>query len=140
MDFYNNMSAGKLSSLDAIITKAMLQMGFSPANNGYYFLRDSIKLAYIDPEAATLITKLIYAPIAKSYDTTSENIEKSIRLCVKKVWEANTKNGTGKTVAVLNNSYTFTEHRPENKEIINLLCSFVKQAADIFDADISDSI
>ena len=60
----------------------------------------------------------IQAPYKESYTTYSSYFNKNL----------------------LNNSYTFTEHRPENKEIINLLCSFVKQAADIFDADISDSI
>lgn len=134
------MKTNNYSSLDAIITKAMIQMGFSPANNGFYFLRDSIKLACQDPESSTLITKLIYAPVAKSYNTTPENIEKSIRLCVKNAWEANTKNGTDKTVAVLNSYYTFTSCRPENKEIINLICHFIKQAVNIFDTDISNSI
>lgn len=133
----NNISS---PSLCKIVTKAMLQMGFSPENNGYYFLRDSIIMAYKDAEAATLVTKLIYAPIAKTYNTTAENVEKSIRLCVKNAWNKNIKNGTDKTVAVLNSYFTFTSVRLENKEIIQLICNFVKEAVNVFDADISDSI
>lgn len=53
----------------------MLQLGFTPGYNGFFFLRDAVVIACGDPEALTLITKLIYAPLAKRYGTTPENIE-----------------------------------------------------------------
>ncbi len=126
----------KSNAIDIIVTKALLQFGFSPANNGFYFLRDAVKTAYFDEEALTLITKLIYAPLAKEYKTSSDNIEKSIRKAAETVW---TKN-SNQTIAVLNYIYTFSEHRPENKELIYLICNIVKQAVDIFDTDIGEGI
>lgn len=126
----------KSNAIEIIITKALLQIGFSPANNGFYFLRDAVKSAYFDEEVLTLITKLIYAPLAKEYKTSSDNIEKSIRKAAETVW---TKN-SNQTIAVLNYIYTFSEHRPENKELISLICNIVKQAVDVFDADISEGI
>ncbi len=126
----------KSNAIDIIITKALLQLGFSPANNGFYFLRDAVKVAYFDEEALTLVTKLIYAPLAKEYKTSSDNIEKSIRKAAEIVW---TKN-SNQTIAVLNYIYTFSEHRPENKELISLICNIVKQAVNIFDTDIGEGI
>jgi len=126
----------KSNAIDIIITKALLQLGFSPANNGFYFLRDAVKVAYFDEETLTLVTKLIYAPLAKEYKTSSDNIEKSIRKAAEIVW---TKN-SNQTIAVLNYIYTFSEHRPENKELISLICNIVKQAVNIFDTDIGEGI
>ena len=126
----------KSNAIDIIITKALLQLGFSPANNGFYFLRDAVKVAYFDEKTLTLVTKLIYAPLAKEYKTSSDNIEKSIRKAAEIVW---TKN-SNQTIAVLNYIYTFSEHRPENKELISLICNIVKQAVNIFDTDIGEGI
>ena len=131
------MSAkSKSNAIDIIITKALLQLGFSPTNNGFHFLRDAVKVAYFDEEALTLVTKLIYAPLAKEYKTSSDNIEKSIRKAAEIVW---TKN-SNQTIAVLNYIYTFSEHRPENKELISLICNIVKQAVNIFDTDIGEGV
>ena len=86
-----------------IVTKAMLQLGFTPGYNGFFFLRDAVLTTLRDPETLTLITKLIYAPLAKAYGTTSENVEKSIRKAAAAVWKRH--GGTGKTIAVLNSEY-----------------------------------
>ena len=130
------------NAIDIIITKAMLQLGFSPALNGFYFLRDAIKIACKDSESLTLITKLIYAPLAKSYKTTSKNIEKSIRLSSEFVWNSNksSDNSEPKNITVLNNIYTFSSRRPENRELIALISGFVKNSGEIFDTDISKGI
>ena len=68
--FGNMLKNSKSNAIEIIITKALLQIGFSPANNGFYFLRDAVKSAYFDEEVLTLITKLIYAPLAKEYKTS----------------------------------------------------------------------
>ena len=59
-----------------------------------------------------------------------------LRKAAETVW---TKN-SNQTIAVLNYIYTFSEHRPENKELIYLICNIVKQAVDIFDTDIGEGI
>lgn len=89
-----------MDALKYIVTKALLQLGFTPGYNGFFFLRDAVIIARRDPEALTLITKLIYAPLAKAYGTTPENIEKSIRKAAEAVWKRN--GGKEKTAAVLN--------------------------------------
>lgn len=120
------------------VTKAMLQMGFSPAYNGFYFLRDAVLTAHKDPDTLTLITKLIYAPIAKNYGTTSENIEKSIRKAAEVVWKTN--GGRDQPAAVLKHIYYYPETKPENKELISLICSFVKESGEVFNTDVRDGI
>lgn len=124
------------NAIEIIITKAMMQLGFSPAFNGFYFLREAVKIAYFDEETISLVTKLIYLPLAKEFKTTSENIEKSIRKSAESVWKVN----SNKTVAVLNNIYTFSEKRPENNQLIKLICTFVKHAVNVFDTDIGKGI
>lgn len=121
-----------------IVTKAMLQLGFTPAYNGFFFLRDAVLTARRDPEALTLITKLLYAPLAKAYGVTPQNIEKSIRKAADAVWRRN--GGKGKTVTVLNSEYRYSRTRPENRELIALLCRFTELAAELLDADVRDSI
>lgn len=124
------------NAIESIITKAMLQIGFSPAYNGFYFLRDAVKISYFDETALSLITKLIYLPLSKDYKTTSENIEKSIRKSADIVWSKNTNH----TINILNSTFTFPERRPENKQLIFLICTLVKQTVNIFDADICKGI
>lgn len=130
------IQASTNTSIDIIITKALLQLGFSPANNGFYFLRDAVKLAYFDNDVLLLITKFVYLPLAKTYKTTDKNIEKSIRMSAESVWKKN----NNQRVVVLNNYYEFSSSKPENKELITLLLNFVKEAVDIFYTDIGKSI
>lgn len=121
-----------------IVTKAMLQLGFTPGYNGFFFLRDAVLTTLRDPETLTLITKLIYAPLAKAYGTTAENIEKSIRKAASAVWNRN--GGSEKTIAVLNSEYKYSDARPENRVLISLICRFVEQAGETFDTDIRSRV
>lgn len=121
-----------------IITKILLQLGFTPGYHGFYYLREAVQIACRDPEALTLITKLIYAPLAKTYGTSAENIEKSIRKAAESVWKTN--GGTEKTVTILNQTYCYPASRPENKELITIICGFLKKAGKILNTDIRDSI
>lgn len=123
-------------STETIITKVLYQFGFSPIHNGFFYLRDAVRIACFEPDAITLVTKLIYLPLSKEYATTVENIEKSIRKSADAVW----KNNAGSTIAVLNTIYTFSDNRIENKELISLICNIIKQAVNIFDTDVSEGI
>jgi|GEM_PF-1248692 spo0A protein, (cheY-like receiver domain and HTH-type DNA binding domain) len=127
-----------MDALKYIVTKALLQLGFTPGYNGFFFLRDAVIIARRDPEALTLITKLIYAPLAKAYGTTPENIEKSIRKAAEAVWKRN--GGKEKTAAVLNTEYHYPDVKPENRELLSLICHFVEQAGEMLDTDVSNSI
>ena len=123
-------------SIEAIITKALYQFGFSPIHSGFFYLRDAVRIAYFEQDAITLVTKLIYLPLAKEYDTTVDNIEKSIRKSADAVW----KNNADSTIAVMNTIYTFSENHIENKELISLICNIIKQTINIFDTDIGEGI
>ena len=123
-------------SIEAIITKALYQFGFSPIHSGFFYFRDAVRIAYFEQDAITLVTKLIYLPLAKEYDTTVDNIEKSIRKSADAVW----KNNACSTIAVMNTIYTFSENHIENKELISLICNIIKQTINIFDTDIGEGI
>lgn len=125
-----------IKSIEAIITKALYQFGFSPIHSGFFYLKDAVRIAYFEQDAITLVTKLIYLPLAKEYDTTVDNIEKSIRKSADAVW----KNNAGSTIAVMNTIYTFSENHIENKELISLICNIIKQTINIFDTDIGEGI
>lgn len=125
-----------IKSIEVIITKALYQFGFSPIHSGFFYLRDAVRIAYFEQDAITLVTKLIYLPLAKEYDTTVDNIEKSIRKSADAVW----KNNACSTIAVMNTIYTFSENHIENKELISLICNIIKQTINIFDTDIGKGI
>lgn len=125
-----------IKSIEVIITKALYQFGFSPIHSGFFYLRDAVRIAYFEQDAITLVTKLIYLPLAKEYDTTVDNIEKSIRKSADAVW----KNNADSTIAVMNTIYTFSENHIENKELISLICNIIKQTINIFDTDIGEGI
>ena len=44
-----------MDALKYIVTKALLQLGFTPGYNGFFFLRDAVIIARRDPEAYMLI-------------------------------------------------------------------------------------
>ena len=111
----------------------MMQLGFTPDYKGFSYLRSAVETALADPDSVSLVTKLVYIPLAKEYSTTPENIEKSIRKAADALWS---RTESGHTVTVLGGTYTFTSERPGNRELISIIVRFVKESVDIFDTHV----
>ena len=54
-------------------------MGISANLQGYYFLKDSIKMAIENPRYISSITKIMYPTIAVKYKTTACRVEWAFR-------------------------------------------------------------
>lgn len=116
-------------SPEAFLTRILLQLGFSPRNNGYFYLREAVLSVYRDPEQLDLVTKLLYTGIAGKYQVSKENVEKSIRQAVGAVWERS----AGKTIILLEKPFTYQEKRPENTQLIKMLFSILKNNSNYFE-------
>ena len=65
--------------LDKKLIDILISVGISANLQGYYFLKDSIKLAIENPRYVSSITKIMYPTIAIKYKTTACRVERAIR-------------------------------------------------------------
>lgn len=64
---------------DKQIIDVLLSIGISANLQGYYFLKESIKLAMSSPAFINSITKLMYPEVAQRYQTTACRVERAMR-------------------------------------------------------------
>ena len=69
----------KNRTLDKKLVDILLSVGISANLQGYNFLKESIKLAIINPKCISAITKYLYPTIADRFNTTSCRVERAIR-------------------------------------------------------------
>ena len=70
---------------DFAVAFVLKQIGLSGHVQGYYYLKRAIRITVNNPEEAQLITKVVYPAVAKEFKTSIANVEKAIRVCVKKI-------------------------------------------------------
>ena len=70
---------------DFTIAFVLKQIGISAHIQGYHYLKRAIRITVNNPEESQFITKSVYPAVAKEFKTTTSCIEKSIRVCVKKI-------------------------------------------------------
>lgn len=68
------------------ITSLLVQLGIRTSQQGFRFLRRGILLMMADPTQQ--LTKILYPAIAAEFDTTKENVEKSLRTSVTCAWRS----------------------------------------------------
>lgn len=70
---------------DFAVAFILKQIGLSGHVQGYYYLKRAICIMVNNPEEAQLITKVVYPAVAKEFKTSIANVEKAIRVSVKKI-------------------------------------------------------
>ncbi len=65
--------------LDKKVVDILLTVGITANLQGYFFLKESIKLAIYNPTFVGAITKIMYPTIAAKFKTTACRVERSIR-------------------------------------------------------------
>lgn len=65
--------------LDKKVVDILLTVGITANLQGYFFLKESIKLAIYNPTFVGAITKIMYPTIAVKFKTTACRVERSIR-------------------------------------------------------------
>lgn len=86
---------------------------------GEKFLCDALEIMEADPASLTFISKGIYPPIAKRYNTSISSVERNLRFLIEKLWEREAENGyfkmmTGKALTI----------RPRNGEFLSIMYAY----------------
>ena len=114
----------KERELDKRVMDILLAIGISANLHGYYFLKDSIKLAISSPVFIGAITKTMYPTIATMHQTTAFRVERAMRHAI------DVSYNKGK-IPCLNQIFSldiFSPYdKPTNAEFIALIADKLKQ-------------
>ena len=122
----NNLAekVSKERELDKRVMDILLAIGISANLHGYYFLKDSIKLAISSPVFIGAITKTMYPTIATMHQTTAFRVERAMRHAI------DVSYNKGK-IPCLNQIFSldiFSPYdKPTNAEFIALIADKLKQ-------------
>ncbi|SCJ21986.1 Stage 0 sporulation protein A [uncultured Clostridium sp.] len=105
------------------VSRIILQVGVPASIKGYQYLREAILLAMDERDISTLITTKIYPAVARKFNTTPGNVERSIRNAIEVAW----KKGNLEAIDSLF-GYTIEENRgkPTNSEFIAMVADKVR--------------
>ena len=68
--------------LDAKISRLLINLGITARLKGYAYLITGIKMAIMEPERVSSITKELYPEIAQKHKTSPDKVERGIRHAV----------------------------------------------------------
>ena len=105
------------------ITENLLFLGIMPKMSGFDYLREGIKLCFIDDDMLDHITSKLYPKIAEKFNTSSEVVERNMR---------NAINGAYKNGGLLNVNQYFDiliykqDFKISNSEFISIILEKIK--------------
>ena len=106
------------SDLEAQVTKIIHQIGVPAHIKGYQYLRSAILMAIDDSDVINSVTKILYPPVAKKYQTTTSRVERAIRHAIEVAWDRG-------DVDTLNSYFGYTiqntRGKPTNSEFIAMI-------------------
>lgn len=105
-------------SIDERISDIFLALGIPVNNIGFKYMREGVKLAVSDPGILDHVTKELYPRIAKSFNTSKQNVERAIRHSLDKTWK---QNKLSELTSVFGVRMRYGEQRPTNSEFIALV-------------------
>lgn len=104
--------------LDEKIANIFISIGIPAHIKGYHFLREAVKLAVVDPDIISSITKRLYPTIAEKFATSSSKVERGMRHAIEVAWNR------GK-IENINNLFGLqiygANEKPTNGELIALI-------------------
>lgn len=109
------------------ITYILLRLKFQANQKGYRFLREAVWIAYVDPEAITCVTKLLYPEVAKRFRTNDKQVERAIRTSIECAWER------GNQELLFEMFYERSKNkgnRPTNTEVVEELVKYVNKESE----------
>ena len=111
------------TSIEALVTGIIHEIGVPAHIKGYQYLRDAIVMSVNDMDMLNSITKVLYPTIAKKYQTTSSRVERAIRHAIEVAWSR----GKMDTIDEL---FGYTIHngkgKPTNSEFIALITDRIR--------------
>jgi len=106
------------SSLEAMVTEIIHEIGVPAHIKGYQYLREAIVLTINDMNMINGVTKVLYPTVAKKFGTTSSRVERAIRHAIEVAWDRG-------DVEVLQRYFGYTvsgvKGKPTNSEFIAMI-------------------
>jgi len=106
------------SSLEAMVTSVIHEIGVPAHIKGYQYLREAIKIAVNDMDVINAITKVLYPQVAKTFSTTPSRVERAIRHAIEVAWD---RGDLDTLQRFFGYTVSNTKGKPTNSEFIALI-------------------
>ena len=83
---YKIMPPVKQPDCECEIIKHLDHIGVPTQLKGYYYIKSALNKGIENNHAFELITKILYADLAKEFDTSPNGVERAIRFAIGKTW------------------------------------------------------
>lgn len=104
--------------LRTLICRCLLDLGFSTKHDGFQYLIDAV--AMMTGDVTLPVTKIIYPSVARIYNCSPENVERSIRTAMGWAW-------LHRNTALWQEVFPFcTDHRPSNADFLTHLAVHIQ--------------
>ena len=104
------------------ITDILQDFGMPAHIRGFYYVRDAIILVYKDITRLNHIIKDVYTIIARQHHTSSQSVERTIRVAIEITW---LRGDMDEIMCIFHNTVDGRKARPTNKEFIALIVDYL---------------
>ena len=104
------------------ITDILQDFGMPAHIRGFYYVRDAIILVYKDITRLNHIIKDVYTIIAIQHHTSSQSVERTIRVAIEITW---LRGDMDEIMCIFHNTVDGRKARPTNKEFIALIVDYL---------------
>ncbi len=122
--YYSLNENSKYSEIevDRILTHILLNFEIPAKNQGFFFIKECVKIAYFNPLSRFNLNESILKIVAKKYNSTSSRIDRSIRHAISMMSAQNNLNSFKNIFCIKNN---FSIIHPSVGEFISLLAESI---------------
>ncbi len=106
------------SSIEAMVTSIIHEIGVPAHIKGYQYLREAIIIAVNDMDVINAITKVLYPQVAKAFQTTPSRVERAIRHAIEVAWD---RGDLDTLQRFFGYTVSNTKGKPTNSEFIALI-------------------
>ncbi len=106
------------SSIEAMVTGIIHEIGVPAHIKGYQYLREAIIIAVNDMDVINAITKVLYPQVAKTFGTTPSRVERAIRHAIEVAWD---RGDLDTLQRFFGYTVSNTKGKPTNSEFIALI-------------------
>ena len=113
-----NQNRGGKTSIEAMVTSIIHEIGVPAHIKGYQYLREAIIIAVNDMDVINAITKVLYPQVAKTFQTTPSRVERAIRHAIEVAWD---RGDLDTLQRFFGYTVSNTKGKPTNSEFIALI-------------------
>ena len=106
------------TSIEAMVTSIIHEIGVPAHIKGYQYLREAIIIAVNDMDVINAITKVLYPQVAKTFQTTPSRVERAIRHAIEVAWD---RGDLDTLQRFFGYTVSNTKGKPTNSEFIALI-------------------